>query len=169
MVVVLMGGLGAGRSPLGRLPADKLKWRFADADDFHPSSNVEKMRHGIPLDDQDRVPWLSALREAIEEWNANTENVVLACSALRQKYRAKLGTDNVQFVYLKGSRELILGRLRARHGHFASESILDSQCADLEAPHDAVTIAVVNSPETIVGAIIANLKLSQVAYPVPHK
>src|SRR5690242_9373418 len=154
MVIILMGVVGAGKTTVGRLLAEKLKCRFADADDFHPLSNVEKIRHGIALNDNDRAPWLRALRQAIDGWSVSGENVVLACSALKQKYRDELRAVGVRFVYLKGSRELILNRLSTRHGHFASESILDSQFADLEEPRDAIIVTVEDSPEVIADEII---------------
>jgi gluconokinase len=158
MVIILMGVVGAGKTTVGRLLAEKLKCRFADADDFHPPSNVEKIRKGVALNDNDRAPWLRALRQAIDGWSMTGENVVLACSALKQKYRDELCVGQVRFVYLKGSRELILSRLRVRHGHFASESILDSQFADLEEPRDAVAVTVDNAPEAIADEIIDKLR-----------
>ena len=164
-----MGVVGSGKTTVGRLLAERLRWRFADADDFHTASNIEKIRHGIALNDQDRAPWLQALHSAIEHWSADNRNVVLACSALKERYRSELRAGTVKFVYLKGSRELILSRLRSRHGHFASESILDSQFADLEEPDDAITVIVDNSPEAIADEIIAKLNLGEQAYSVPHK
>src|SRR5579871_3434042 len=102
-----MGVVGAGKTTVGSLLAQKLGWRFADADDFHPAVNVEKIRRGIPLDDADRVPWLAALRNAILDWNAKRQSAVLACSALKRKYRDQLSVDGVRFVYLKGDFDLI--------------------------------------------------------------
>lgn len=165
MVLILMGVVGSGKTTVGKLLAQKLGWQFADADDFHPAANVEKIHHGIPLDDRDRAPWLSALRGAIEQWNAAKQHVVLACSALKRGYRAELRAGPVQFVYLKGSYELILSRLRSRRGHFASESILASQFADLEEPEDVITIAVDPSFDAIVAEIMAKVEVLRVAYP----
>ena len=158
MVLIVMGVVGSGKTTVGRLLAERLGWRFADADDFHPASNVEKIRHGIALDDRDRAPWLSALRAAIEQWNADGQNAVLACSALKERYRKELSVGTVRFVYLKGSRELILNRLRSRHGHFASESILESQFADLEEPPDAITVTIDDFPDVVVAEIIDKLR-----------
>ena len=160
-----MGVVGVGKTTVGELLARKLGWRFADADEFHSHENVEKIRRGVPLTDADRGPWLEALHRAIEEWNARGQNVVLACSALKHAYRDKLRAAGVQFVYLKGSRELILSRLRTRQGHFATESILTSQLADLEEPTHATTVEVDQTPEAIVAEIIDKLKLHSVAYP----
>lgn len=162
-----MGVVGAGKTTVGSLLAQKLGWRFADADDFHPAVNVEKIRHGIPLDDADRVPWLAALRNAILDWNAKRQSAVLACSALKRKYRDQLSVDGVRFVYLKGDFDLIEHRLQERTGHFASESILKSQFEDLETPDDAITVEIDKAPDAIVTEIIAKLKSSPVAYSDP--
>ena len=159
-----MGVVGAGKSTVGSLLAQRLGWQFADADDFHPAANVEKIRRGIPLDDSDRAPWLAALRNVMLHWNSQGQNAVLACSALKRKYRDVLRVDGVNFVYLKGDCELIQRRLRARHGHFASDSILKSQFEDLEKPTDAITVEIDKTPEAIVSEIIDKLKSSPVAY-----
>jgi gluconokinase len=154
MIAIVMGVVGAGKTTVGKLLASQLGWEFADADDFHPQSNVEKIRHGIALTDEDREPWLDHLKEAIVRWIAEGKSVVLACSALKRAYRAKLllGPE-VRFVYLKGSADLIADRLRSRHGHFAGESILASQLADLEEPEKAITVDVSGTPEEIVAEI----------------
>jgi gluconokinase len=160
MIVIIMGVVGAGKTTVGSLLASKLGWEFADADDFHPASNVEKIRQGIPLTDEDREPWLDRLRQAIDRWIVNGNKVVLACSALKHAYRAKLcAGPEVQFVYLKGSADLIAGRLHSRHGHFAGESILASQLADLQEPKAAITVDVAESPEKIVDEIRDGLHL----------
>jgi gluconokinase len=159
-----MGVVGAGKTTVGKPLAQKLGWEFADADNFHPAANVEKIRHGISLTDADRAPWLAALRDAIMRWNAEGKNVVLACSALKRRYRDELATGPVKFVYLKGSRELILSRLRARHGHFANQSILDTQLEDLEEPEDAITVDIAQPPEAIAAEIIEKLKPKRQAY-----
>lgn len=160
-----MGVVGSGKTTVGGLLAQRLAWKFADADDFHPVSNVEKIRHGLPLDDADRAPWLAALRKAILQWEAAHQNVVLACSALKRSYRDQLRAKSVQFVYLRGEQKLIQQRLSARQGHFASASILKSQFADLEAPSDAITVEIDKSPTAIVDEIIAKLKIADVTYP----
>src|SRR5215472_9202909 len=160
MIVIVMGVVGAGTTTICNLLAAQLGWELADADDFHPQSNVEKIRKGISLNDEDREPWLDRLRVAILGWIARGRNVVLACSALKRAYRARLqASPDVRFVYLKGSAALIANRLRARHGHFAGESILAGQLADLEEPKDAVTVEVSESPEQIVSDIRKALNL----------
>lgn len=154
MIVLVMGVTGSGKTTVGRLLAEQSGWEFADADAFHPPANVEKMTRGVALTDADREPWLAALRAAIVKWQAEGKNVVLACSALKRSYRERLGVGgDVRLVYLKGSYEVIRSRLRARHGHFATEAILADQFATLEEPEDAVTVNVDASPEQIVSEV----------------
>jgi gluconokinase len=161
MIVIVMGVVGAGKTTVGNLLAEQLGWEFADADDFHPLSNVEKIRHGIALNDDDRGPWLEALREAITDWITEGQSVVLACSALKRGYRQELQAGpQVRFVYLKGSAELIAKRLRSRQGHFADEQILASQLADLEEPETALTVDIAATPQQIVAAIREKLGLA---------
>jgi gluconokinase len=158
LILIVMGVVGAGKTTSGMLLAQKLGWQFADGDDFHPSENIQKISRGIALSDSDRAPWLAALHQAIEKWNFDRRNVVLACSALKQSYREELEVGSVQFVYLKGDYELISRRLSSRSGHFATESILKSQLADLEEPQDAITVTVDKSTDEIVSEIIRQLK-----------
>jgi gluconokinase len=160
MIAIVMGVTGSGKTSVGRLLAQQLGWEFADADDFHPSANVEKISHGIPLTDEDRAPWLERLRIQIANWIVNGQNAVLACSALKRTYRQELSVGpEVRFVYLKGSPELIAQRLRLRRGHFADEKILASQFADLEEPEAAVTVDISQTPEMIVAQIRERLGL----------
>jgi gluconokinase len=161
MIVIVMGVVGAGKTTVSRLLAEQSGWEFADADDFHPPSNVEKIRHGISLNDDDRKPWLDSLRKATIAWIAEYRNVVLACSALKRSYRQELDVGpEVRFVYLKGSADLIADRLRSRQGHFAGEQILASQFADLEEPNEAVTVQIADTPEQIVAEIRKKLGLA---------
>jgi len=162
-----MGVTGSGKTTVGTLLAQKLGWKFVDADDFHSEPNKTKIAHGIPLTDADRAPWLTALRQTIEESIADGENVVLACSALKQQYRDQLRnpeekrSETTQFVYLKGDYELIYSHLRSRHGHFATESILKSQFADLEEPADAIAVSVDQTPKRIVEEITERANLTK--------
>ncbi len=157
-----MGVTGSGKTTVGTVLAQQLGWEFADADDFHPPANVAKMKAGIPLDDADRAPWLASLRQAIEQWIAKRENVVLACSALKKNYRDELAVGReVRFVYLKGSYDLIYQRLKQRHGHFASEKILAGQFADLQEPDDAFTVEIDQPVEEIVAEIRCGLELDR--------
>jgi len=161
MIVIVMGVVGAGKTTVGRLLAEQLGWEFADADDFHPPTNVEKIRQGISLDDDDRRPWLERLRAAINGWIADKRNFVLACSALKLSYRRKLEVGpEVRFVYLKGSADLIAERLRSRQGHFAGAQILAGQFADLEEPEAAVTVEIACAPQQIVAEVREKLGLA---------
>jgi gluconokinase len=154
MIVIVMGTTGSGKTTIGSLLAKRLGWEFVDADDFHPPSNVEKMKHGIPLTDADREPWLKALHDKIVEWTAEKRSVVLACSALKQSYRDELrASSDVKFVYLKGSYQLFSERVLARRGHFAKQDLLASQFATLEEPTDAIIVDAAPSPEQIVSEV----------------
>jgi gluconokinase len=161
MIVIVMGVTGSGKTSVGRLLAAQLGWEFADADDFHPRANVEKMERGIPLNDEDRRPWLESLRSQIMGWVSDCRNGVLACSALKRSYRQELEVGpEVRFGYLKGSPELIAQRLRLRKGHFADEKILAGQFADLEEPETAVTVDIAQTVEEIVAEIREKLGLA---------
>ena len=160
MIVIVMGVVGAGKTTVGSMLAAELGWQFADADDFHPPANVQKIRSGTALTDADRAPWLELLRKAVAGWSAANSNVVLACSALKRSYREKLKVGpEVHFVYLKGSTALIAERLHERHGHFAGESILASQLADLEEPQSAIVADIRQTPSEIVNSIRKQLGL----------
>jgi gluconokinase len=162
MIVIIMGTTGSGKTTIGGLLAERLGWEFVDADDFHPPANVQKMKHGIPLTDADREPWLKALHDKIVQWNTEGRNVVLACSALKQSYRDELRVGSgVKFVYLKGSYELFSKRVLARKGHFAKQDLLVSQFATLEEPGDAITVDAGPAPEQIVAEVRKQLGFVQ--------
>ncbi|NVO12486.1 MAG: gluconokinase [Rhodoplanes sp.] len=164
MIVVLMGVSGSGKTTVGLLLAERLGCGFSDADGFHPPKNVEKMRAGIPLTDDDRWPWLHALRAAIEGWEREGVDRVVACSALKQVYRDILAPrDDVTFVYLKGSAAVIGPRLAARTGHYMNPKLLDSQFAALEEPAGALTVDIAGTPGEIVADILG--KLGRIAQP----
>ena len=149
-----MGVSGSGKTTVGRALSRQLGWEFADADDFHPAANVEKMSQGIPLTDEDRVPWLARLRELIEHWIMEGKSGVLACSALKQAYRDELNVGpEVQVVYLKGSPEVLHARMAARHGHYMKAGMLESQLATLEEPRDAIAVDVNRSEEEVAGEV----------------
>jgi gluconokinase len=161
VIIVVMGVTGSGKTTVGTLLAARLAWLFADADDFHSAANKEKMHKGIPLTDADRLPWLAAMHEQIAKWIASNQNAVLACSALKRSYRQQLWTGpEAKYVYLRGSYELIAGRLRTRKGHFADEHILAGQFADLEEPSDALVVDINATPEEIVAEICRCLGLA---------
>ncbi|WP_432827774.1 gluconokinase [Dactylosporangium sp. CA-092794] len=158
-VFIVMGVAGTGKTTVGALLAGRLGWRYAEADDFHPAANVDKMSAGIPLNDADRVPWLEAIGRWIDERAAAGEPGVVSCSGLKRAYRDRLrrGRPQVRVVFLEGSRELIMRRLAARHGHFMRVEMLDSQFADLEPPapdEGATTVSVEPPPGEIVEAIL---------------
>jgi gluconokinase len=157
MVVIIFGVSGGGKTTLGKLLAQKMGWAFYEGDDFHPSVNVDKMRNGIPLTDNDRQSWLAKLRELVEKALAAGENAVLACSALKRKYRDGLRAGaQVRFVFLHGDREQIAKQLRQRRGHFMDPALLDSQFADLEEPTPAEHAAVIElgrNPDALVDEI----------------
>jgi gluconokinase len=161
VIILLMGPAGSGKTTVGELLAAQLGWEFADGDSFHSTANIEKMSRGIPLDDNDRIPWLNSIREAMEKWDAQRRNVVLACSALKRDYRLRLQINsNVKLVYLKGSYELLRERLHQRKGHYAGEQLLASQLADLEEPTDAITVNIAHTPEEIAAEIRKQLALA---------
>ena len=183
MVIVVMGVSGSGKTTIGRLLAESLHWQFSDADDFHPTTNIEKMGLGVPLTDADRFPWLQAIRVAIDAWLSQGANVVLACSALKSEYRQWLQPSEppseqpseqsseqsseplqshqpcVRWVYLQGSFELIWQRLNQRQGHYMKANLLQSQMESLEEPENALRIDIFQSPEAIVQQIRSSLAL----------
>ena len=164
MIVIVLGVSGAGKTTVGKLLACKLGWHFLEADDFHPAANVEKMRSGHSLTDEDRWPWLERLREQIERSLAAGENAVLACSALKRKYRDCLRvSEEVKFVFLRGDYALIEKQLRRRRGHFMKPDLLRSQFADLEEPgpdESAITIELGRTPKELVEEVKSKLQLN---------
>jgi len=161
MVVLVMGTTGAGKTTVGILIAQGLGWIFLDADDFHPAANIEKMKHGIPLTDTDRAPWLSNIHSRLQQLSSEGKNAVLACSALKQSYRDTLSAGlDFHIVYLRGTYEQMRKHILARHGHFAGESILAGQFADLEEPTNAVVVDIAATPEGLATQAIEGLGLT---------
>lgn len=157
-----MGVSGSGKTTVGALLAKRLDWELADGDDFHPPANVEKMHGGIPLTDEDRWPWLRAIAAWIDRTRRAGGHGVVACSALKRRYRGILldGSPAVRLVYLRGEPELIGRRLAARQGHFMPESLLRSQYDALEEPgpdERPIIVDVVGRPDEIVDRIVAQL------------
>lgn len=159
MIVVVMGVSGAGKTTVARLIAERLDCRFIEADDYHPQHNVDKMAAGIPLEDADRWPWLERLNGLLRECAAAGQDAVLACSALKEAYRARLraGIDDFRLVYLKGSFELIRARVTERHHRYMPASLLESQFATLEPPRDAITVDAADSPDSGAAKAVAAL------------
>jgi carbohydrate kinase (thermoresistant glucokinase family) len=156
MIIVIMGAAGSGKSTVGRQLSEQLQWVFLDGDAVHPPENIAKMARGTLLNDEDRRPWLQALRTSIAEWTAGHTDAVLACSLLKQTYRdTVLGgyEPQVKLVYLQASRALLQVRLTTRTGHFAGVALLDSQLALLEEPADALVADASQSPDHLVQTI----------------
>lgn len=154
---VIMGVSGCGKSTVGAALAAALDCPFFDGDDFHPPDNVAKMARGVPLDDADREPWLATLAALIADHLARGETAVLACSALKKRYREQLRvSDAVRFVYLAGDFDTIWARMQARSGHYMQPEMLHSQFADLEPPQssEAVAITIDRPVEAVVASIL---------------
>jgi gluconokinase len=157
-VIVLMGVSGCGKTSVGRALSAKTGWPFYDGDDFHPPENIAKMSNGIPLNDDDRAPWLARLHNLIAEQLAQGQSAILACSALKRKYREQLkaGNQGTIFVYLKGNFELIWARMAARKTHYMKASMLQSQFDNLEAPdaEEALVVDISADVNSIAEAIL---------------
>jgi gluconokinase len=153
MILVIMGVSGAGKTTIGRRLADRMGCEFHEGDDYHRSESVRKMAEGIALTDADREPWLAAVRALIEEIREKRGCAVIACSALKERYRQRLGLPGVRFVYLKVPRSELLKRLRTREGHFAGPALLDSQLRTLEEPKDAIVVDGTQEPDAAVAEI----------------
>ncbi len=160
-VIILMGVEGSGKTTIGRMLAGALGCEFHDADDFHSPQAKSKMAAGLALTDDDRRPWLDAMRGVIVQHLHDGIRMVLACSALKVSYRERLMVDpaTVVFVYLRGDLALIRKRLRERSGHYAGVSLLASQFETLEEPRDAVSVDIADTPDRIVASIRAALGL----------
>ena len=162
---IVMGVSGCGKTTVGTALANRLGWDFYDADDFHPPENVAKMASGTPLNDDDRYPWLVALHDLISDSLEKGEFGVLACSALKESYREILLQDNenVKFVYLKGSFDLILSRMQARSEHYMKPEMLQSQFDTLEEPVGAIAASASLPVQHIVDMVfdVANLDLEK--------
>jgi len=161
MIILLMGVSGSGKTTIGQRLAQELGWPFYDGDQFHPPANVARMQQGMPLTDEDRWPWLQALRAHIETCIHQGVSAVLACSALKQAYREYLviNETEVKVVYLKGNYDLIHERLAQRRGHFMPPGLLASQFVALEEPERGVVVDIVHPPETIVALIREQLEV----------
>ncbi|MGK7910047.1 MAG: gluconokinase [Synechococcus sp.] len=159
-IVILMGVSGSGKTTVGRAIARKLQWDFYDADDYHSPINIAKISGNEPLTDSDRIPWLESLRQLVNSYVTDERSMILACSALKRRYRHHLigKCPKAQLVYLQGTPELIRERLKRRQHHFATVDLLDSQFADLEEPREgnehALTIDISRAQADIVSDIV---------------
>lgn len=161
--VIVMGVSGCGKSTVGPLLAAELGWAFEDGDAFHPKANIEKQRAGIPLTDDDRWPWLATIAARIAQARSGGSGVVIGCSALKRIYRDALrdGHQDIRFVHLAGTMDLIGARQAARQGHFMPASLMASQFATLEPPHDepdAITIPVDDAPTALAARAVRSLR-----------
>ncbi len=161
-IVIVMGVSGAGKSTIGARLADELGWPFEEGDDYHSDRARRHLARGQPLTDADRAPWLARLGRSIASHVHAGRSMVLACSALKEAYRSELRADtaggNIVFVYLKVPEAVAAERLKARAGHFASETLAPSQFADLEEPGDAITIDATRSPAQVVTEVVEALR-----------
>jgi gluconokinase len=169
-VVIVMGVSGCGKSTIGALLALRLRWEFEDADWFHPAANVDKMHCGIPLTDEDRWPWLDAVAAWIDKTRRSGGHDVIACSALKRRYRDVLIGDraDVRLVYLKGDETLIARRIATRHEHFMPRSLLHSQFEVLEEPgldENPVIVSIEPQPREIVAKILSALNMVDCGQP----
>ena len=165
MLIIVFGTSGAGKTTVGRSLAVRLSWPFFEGDAYHSPENVARMRAGLPLGDVERAPWLVALAQLVAEHLASGSNAVLACSALKRRYRVMLvppgaPAGSVRFVFLRADRAVLEQRLRQRRGHFFAPQLLDSQLADLEPPaadEQVIAVDAAQSVDAIVQAIVASL------------
>ena len=162
MILVLMGVSGVGKTTLGKLLTASTGWKFEDADDFHSAGNRQKMAEGIPLTDTDREPWLHNLHQRMLHYHQKDENVILACSALKRRYREVLADGfspgEIRFIYLHAPVALIKERMKARHHPYMNPEMLESQLATLEVPSDAWSVTVDGTPEEAASQILARLR-----------
>ena len=160
MIIVITGVTGSGKTTIGRRLATELQWKFFEGDDFHPPANIEKLKRGEPLDDQDRLPWLTAIRNTIRAAIGRGENAVIACSALKESYRRMIQIiPQVVLVHQQADPELIENRLKQRIGHFMNRNLVRSQFETLEEPQAALQIDASLTPEQLVASIRSRLSL----------
>jgi carbohydrate kinase (thermoresistant glucokinase family) len=156
-LIIIMGVSGSGKTTIGKLLSEKTGWLFYDADVFHSTENIEKMKAGIPLTDEDRWPWLDSMNNFAKE-KTGSDNIILSCSALKEIYRQRLSKDMEQsccWIFLKGDYNLILKRMQQRQQHYMPSALLQSQFDVLEQPPNALVEDISQSPEVIIEHIIA--------------
>ncbi|RXT28442.1 gluconokinase [Rhizobium leguminosarum] len=159
--IIVMGVSGCGKSSVGEKLAEALHLHFVEGDALHPAANVEKMSKGIPLTDEDRMPWLDRIGEDMKASLEKSEGIIVSCSALKRIYRDRLRSavgGNLFFVYLEGSKALLMKRMGERKGHFMPASLLESQLATLEPPTGEPGVVTVDIDDTIEGIAATALK-----------
>ena len=159
-VIIIMGVSGSGKTTIGKMLGEKTGYDFYDADSFHPQENIDKMKAGIPLTDEDRWPWLDNMNNFVKE-KIQTGNAIVTCSALKEMYRQRLAKGIEQYchwVFLKGNYDLILKRMQQREQHYMPSSLLQSQFDALEEPANAVVVDITQPKETIVQYIVSSIK-----------
>ena len=161
MLIIITGVSGVGKTTIGKLLSENMGWTFYEGDDYHTDVNLAKMRNGTPLTDDDRWPWLNALRTKISEIVLHEKDAVLSCSALKESYRMGLGSGlkDIVFVYLRGDYHLVRNRISARVGHFMSADLLVSQYSDLEEPHNGIIVDAALEPMEIINYLKRALSL----------
>ncbi len=159
MVIILIGPMGCGKTTIGQLLADRLGWELFDADDYHTKANKHKMSQGIPLNDEDRRPWLESLREIIDEHLGSGNDMLLACSALKESYRQILGIDQKRIfsVFLKGSKQVLESHINSRSHEYMSKELLQSQLDTLEEPKTGLVVDISGTPNEAVKVIVDRL------------
>jgi carbohydrate kinase (thermoresistant glucokinase family) len=163
LVLIVMGVSGSGKSTVAKTLAERLGLVYLEGDDFHSPENIEKMEAGIPLTDEDRWPWIAAMNAHIKQELKEGRGVILAASVLKKIYRTTLTDDlpQARFIYLKGSKALLLARMKARTGHFMPPALLESQLETLEEPQadeHALTVSIEAPPDEVIEEIIRGLE-----------
>jgi len=172
--VILAGVSGSGKTTVGKVLAGRLGWPFTDGDLLHPAANIAKMAAGEPLTDEDRAPWLRAIAACLDEWIGARRSALLACSALKRRYRQTLlaGRPAVSIAFLEIDRNTAAQRLATRHGHFFRPELLDSQFADLEPPGPdepaVIVVAATGGPEVVGDEVLRRLGLDSAATGTRH-
>jgi gluconokinase len=164
MIVILMGVAGSGKSTIAHALVKLTGWQFAEGDDYHSDANRKKMHAGIPLTDDDRIPWLNRLHDVLAGWHARGLSGILTCSALKQTYRDLLAKDlpagSYKFVLLEAPLAVLESRMHQRPGHFMNPDLLQSQLETLELPADALRIDTTEAPESVAREILAALDVT---------
>jgi gluconokinase len=162
MIVILMGVAGSGKSTIAHALVALTGWSFAEGDDYHSEANRAKMHAGIPLTDEDRIPWLNSLHEVLLGWQRDGISGILTCSALKQSYRDRLAKDlpagSYRFALLEAPVATLAARMNQRPGHFMNPDLLQSQLDTLEMPHDALRVDATQPPEAVAREILSAIE-----------